>query len=139
MSFFKKYVNASSKRKHITGISMIVIIGSWSLKWANGLGFVYCIGRLHRCKELVAAKLGPKFYGPFMVLERVRTVAYKLQLPSGAKLHNVFHVGLLKKYHGPTREGPGILPPIRHGRACLEPAEVTWCRRARGREEVLVS
>jgi hypothetical protein len=35
-------------------------------------------------------------------------------------------------------EQPGILPPIRHGRACLELAEVTRCRLAHGREEVLV-
>jgi hypothetical protein len=83
-------------------------------------------------------KLSPKFYGPFLVLKRVGLVAYKLQLPKGAKLHDVFHVGLLK-YHGLTPEGPGILLPIRHGRACLEPVEVTWnVVVARGREEVLV-
>jgi hypothetical protein len=83
-------------------------------------------------------KLGPKYYGPFQVTEKLGTVAYRLQLPKGAKLHDVFHVGLLKKYYGQPPEGPGVLPPIRHGRACLEPAKVTHCKLARGREEVLV-
>jgi hypothetical protein len=41
-------------------------------------------------------KLGPKFYGPFRVLERVGEVAYKLELPPGARLHNVLHVAPLQ-------------------------------------------
>jgi hypothetical protein len=65
-------------------------------------------------------KLGPKFYGPFQISERVSDVAYKLLLPAGTKLHNVFHVGLLKKYYGQEPTGMGILPPIRHGRACAD-------------------
>jgi hypothetical protein len=30
------------------------------------------------------------------------------------------------------------LPPIRHGRVCLEPAQAIKCRLARGRQEILV-
>jgi hypothetical protein len=78
------------------------------------------------------------FYGPFQVLERVGTAAYKLQLPMEAKLHDIFHVGLLKKYHGPSPDSQDVLPPIRHGKACLESTEVTRCRLAHGREEVLL-
>jgi hypothetical protein len=47
-------------------------------------------------------------------------------------------VGLLKKYYGETPTGSGVLPPICHGRACLEPAEVSKCRVAHGHREVLV-
>jgi hypothetical protein len=65
-------------------------------------------------------------------------VAFKLQLPPGAKLHDTFHVGLLKKFHGETPSGPGVLPPIRHGRTCLETAEVIKSRLARSRRELLI-
>jgi hypothetical protein len=84
-------------------------------------------------------KLGPWFYGPFQVLERIGDVAYKLKLPAGARLHDVFHVGLLKQFHGVPPSAPATLPPIHHGRACLEPEAVTKGRLARGRQEVLVS
>jgi hypothetical protein len=83
-------------------------------------------------------KLGPKLFDPFKVLERIGDVAYRLELPTGAKLHNVFHVGLLKPYHGEEPVGPGVLPTVLHGRACLEPASVIKSRLARGRHEVLV-
>ena len=44
-------------------------------------------------------KLSPRFIGPFEILERVGTVAYRLALPpSMSGVHEVFHVSMLRKY-----------------------------------------
>ncbi|GJU40879.1 putative reverse transcriptase domain-containing protein [Tanacetum coccineum] len=43
-------------------------------------------------------KLNPRYVCPFKVIERVRTVAYKLELPQQlSRFHNTFHVSNLKK------------------------------------------
>ncbi|GKE28937.1 hypothetical protein Tco_1444321 [Tanacetum coccineum] len=45
-------------------------------------------------------KLNPRYVGPIKVLEKVREVAYKLELPEElSKVHNTFHVSNLKKCH----------------------------------------
>jgi hypothetical protein len=51
------------------------------------------------------------------------------------RLHDVFHVGLLKKFYGDPPTAPAVLPPNRHGRACLDPEEVVKARLARGRQD----
>ena len=44
-------------------------------------------------------KLSPRFIGPFEILERVGTVAYRLALPpSMSGVHEVFHVSMFRKY-----------------------------------------
>ena len=49
------------------------------------------------------AKLSPRYRGPFEVLERIGSVAYRLALPSRTRDHNVFHVSLINKYlHDPN-------------------------------------
>nr|GFB33456.1 putative reverse transcriptase domain-containing protein [Tanacetum cinerariifolium] len=45
-------------------------------------------------------KLNPRYVGPFKVLEMIRDVAYKLNLPKElSRVHNTFHVSNLKKCH----------------------------------------
>ncbi|GKA00925.1 putative reverse transcriptase domain-containing protein [Tanacetum coccineum] len=43
-------------------------------------------------------KLNPRYVGPFKVLEKIGTVAYKLEHPQElSRVHNMFHVSNLKK------------------------------------------
>ena len=44
-------------------------------------------------------ELSPRFIGPFEILERVGTVAYRLDLPpSMSGVHKLFHVSMLRRY-----------------------------------------
>ena len=44
-------------------------------------------------------KLSPRYIGPYLIVARVGPVAYRLELPQELeKIHNVFHVSVLRKY-----------------------------------------
>ena len=46
----------------------------------------------------VHGKLAPRYVGPYKILERCGSVAYRLQLPDIlSAVHNVFQVSWLKK------------------------------------------
>lgn len=49
-------------------------------------------------------KLEFKFFGPFIVVQRIGMVAYKLDLLETSRVHPVFHVSQLKKCIGPGQQ-----------------------------------
>ncbi|XP_024156291.1 uncharacterized protein LOC112164308 [Rosa chinensis] len=65
-------------------------------------------------------KLSARYYGPFQIIEKIGPVAYKLQLPPTAKIHNVFHVSLLKKKLGNAVQVATQLPHI------CDPTNIKW-------------
>jgi hypothetical protein len=83
-------------------------------------------------------KLGPRFFGPFQISERIGEVAYRLILPAGVRLHDVFHVGLLKPSYGEPPTQPPVLPMIQHGHVVVEREAVLQGHIARGQRELLV-
>jgi hypothetical protein len=74
-------------------------------------------------------KLTSKYYGPFIILATVGRVAYKLHLPKGTKLHDVFHVSQLKKHLGPTVVPNPTLPLVTpDGKIKTYPLCILQCR-----------
>uniref|UniRef100_A0A2N9HZR1 Reverse transcriptase n=1 Tax=Fagus sylvatica TaxID=28930 RepID=A0A2N9HZR1_FAGSY len=57
-------------------------------------------------------KLAARFYGPFQIVEKVGAVAYRLELPEEAQIHNVFHVSCLKPKLGQSVLPIAKLPPM---------------------------
>lgn len=53
--------------------------------------------KLKKLVEMMNQKLNPRLYGPYQILEKISPVAYKLKLPEYNRVHQVFHVSLLKK------------------------------------------
>ena len=57
-------------------------------------------------------KLAPKYYGPYKVLQKIGSMAYKLELPPSSHIHLVFHVSCLKKVIGDKISVQTMLPEL---------------------------
>jgi hypothetical protein len=92
----------------------------------------------------LSQKLSPRFFGPYQIIGKIGPVAYKLSLPAGSQIHNVFHVSLLRKYHGSGIQASPQLPLHSDASACLPEPEAILDRRTirkgnyRPKSEILV-
>jgi hypothetical protein len=68
----------------------------------------------------------------------VNAVAYQLKFPNGARIHDVFHIGVLKPFRDTPPSDVPALPPLRHGRPLLLPERVLCSSLCRGEWHILV-
>ena len=97
-------------------------VGDWVFLWLQP----YKKMSLKQAKK--DNKLSPKYYGLYKVLQKIGTMAYKLELLVASRVHPVFHVSCLKVI-GDKLPIQTILP--KHddeGKIILEPKAVTETR-----------
>ncbi|CAN6698193.1 unnamed protein product [Malus baccata var. baccata] len=104
------FQQVKAERKKLFGLMQPVPIPQW--KWENiTMDFVY---KLHCTHNGVVrfgkkGKLSPRYIEPYLITERVGEVAYRLELPPElSKVHNVFHVSMLRHYVSDPSHG---IPP----------------------------
>jgi hypothetical protein len=84
------------------------------------------------------SKLAPKFFGPYQVTAKIGNVSYRLKSPDKARIHDVSHVSLLKKFEGTTPTEVHQLPQILHGKVVPSPERIVQAHLNRGVWELLV-
>ncbi|XP_074347673.1 uncharacterized protein LOC141686543 [Apium graveolens] len=99
--------------------------------------------RLQPYRQLTIArqnyhKLLPKYFGPYRILAKIGVVAYKMELPEDSRIHDIFHVSLLKEYKGPPPGNVSNLPPLFEGKALPIHQSIVHSRLNRGQRELLV-
>jgi chromodomain-containing protein len=72
--------------------------------------------RLHKgytvpSAALMKTKIQPQFVGPFEIIERIGTLAYRLQLPPTWKIHNVISIAHLEPATAPNKDPYGRIQP----------------------------
>ena len=86
-------------------------------------------------------KLDYRYLGPYKILEKIGKRAYRLELPKTMKIHEVFHVSLLEKWHEDEHgRKPIPLPPVvtPEGEEEYEIEKVLNSRKTRNHIEYLI-
>jgi hypothetical protein len=78
----KAYADARRKDAPILKIGQPVLLSTKNLKF----------------KHTRTRKLLPRFIGPFPIVQEVSSVAFRIRLPKTLRVHDVFHVSMLKPY-----------------------------------------
>jgi len=96
--------------------------------------------KLRSLAKKINEKLSPRFYGPYKILEKIGPVAYRLELPVGARIHSVFHVSQLRKCLLPTTSAQNLPPFLTQELELqVEPEAVRQIRKLiNGKLEVLI-
>lgn len=68
------------------------------------------------------SKLSPNFFGPFPIVAKFGTAAYKLELPANSHILPVFHVSLLKKSASTQPVDPTLPAYVSDASPPVEPA-----------------
>ncbi|MCO5556315.1 hypothetical protein L7F22_009862 [Adiantum nelumboides] len=82
--------------------------------------------RKKKGKERLYPKLSMRYYGPFQITERINDVSFRLRLPDTWKIHNAFHVSLLKPFRGdvPNDGEPDEQPEVEENEEILVPEQI---------------
>ncbi len=77
-------------------------------------------------------KLSPRYYGPYRILQKIGTMAYKLELPGHSRIHPFFHVSHLKQKLGVAEIAVEELPSVsEEGIVTFEPKwilDIRWIK-----------
>jgi hypothetical protein len=112
------------------------VTGRWTMRWGSGCGCGCCIDRWHRWRLKGVASLGHTTSGRSRLPRRL--APWCIGCVCQPRIHDVFHVGLLKKFFNEPPQAPPALPPLHHGHVYVEPKQVPKCCLARGQRELLV-
>ncbi|MCO5582132.1 hypothetical protein L7F22_036022 [Adiantum nelumboides] len=83
-------------------------------------------------KERLFPKLSMRYYGPFQITERINDVSFRLRLHDTWKIHNAFHVSLLKPFRG---EVPDEQPEVEENEEILVPEQILAHKDTKTKEE----
>ncbi|MCO5572698.1 hypothetical protein L7F22_026457 [Adiantum nelumboides] len=110
-----------SKQKKVVDHELVFSLGDWVL-----LCFEKARLRKMKGKERLFSKLGMRYYGLFQVCDKISDVAYRLKLPEGWKMHNAFHVSLLRPFVGDVPEDmvPKEQPEVEELDELLVPVQI---------------